>query len=414
MHLILETPLAGAQRLAMPTALLEHAEAGPLIVRVSSRPDGETTIDEGWGNLSSLRGSPLRTLTGADLAAAIGRWADGPVRAHQVSGRAFSAPDGVVTYGVRIGLARGLDAPSPWFILIEAQPFVDGGAAEVARLMAALESAEARLRTLEASRAVAGRFSAQIADLSHELRTPLNGVLAIADVLAARPLPDHDLELAKLIRDSGAAMLALLNRTLRDAREIGETPAGEAPAAAADITSEAFALEPLLDALSGIWSVAARRKGLAFHVSAPDLAGVVVKGDPVRLNQVLTNLLSNAVKFTTEGQVAFRVERTPTPAAPIYRFVVEDTGPGFSPEIRARLFSRGATQANDIDQGAGLGLSLVRRFAEGMGGVVQAQDIATGGARVIVELPMPEIEPPSAATRPQAAGRWSRFLDRRR
>ena len=124
-------------------------------------------------------------------------------------------------------------------------------------------------------------------------------------------------------------MLALLNRTLRDAHEIGGTQIGESPGDAADLAHETFALEPLLKSLSATWSIAARRKSLAFHQPGPDLAGVVVSGDPVRLNQVLTNLLSNAVKFTNEGHIAFRVERAETRSEPLYRFIVEDTGRDF-------------------------------------------------------------------------------------
>lgn len=124
--------------------------------------------------------------------------------------------------------------------------------------------------------------------------------------------------------------------------------------ASADVIHETFALQPLLDSLSGTSAIAAQRRGLAFHPPGSDVAGAVVSGAPVRLNQILTNLLSNAVKFTPQGDIPFRVERKATGDEALYRFTVEDTGPGFSPEIRAKLFSQGATQADEIAAGAGL------------------------------------------------------------
>ncbi|MFN3536960.1 MAG: sensor histidine kinase, partial [Brevundimonas sp.] len=379
MQYILDNPVEGASHVTIPPALIEHAGTAPLVIQAAQAPNGETIIDVAWGSHRSLKGSALRDLVGLDLANAMNVWAKGDVNARRVTGRAFAAPHGQTTHRLRFDLAKGPADSSSWLIVIDVLPSI-GSDERIAQLTTALASAEAQLRVLEASRAIAARFSARIADLSHELRTPLNGVLAVAEVLTERPLPAQDMELAKLIRDSGAAMLALLNRTLRDAQEVSENSVGAASIASDDVVHEAFALQPLLDGLSGAWSITAKRKGLAFHAPGPGFAGAVVSGDPVRLYQVLTNLLSNAVKFTNEGQVSFWVERAETGAQPLYKFIVDDTGPGFPADIRANLFSRGVTQADEIATGAGLGLSLSRRFVEAMGGRLRAHDSRTGGA----------------------------------
>jgi signal transduction histidine kinase/ActR/RegA family two-component response regulator len=234
-----------------------------------------------------------------------------------------------------------------------------------------------------------------LANMSHEIRTPLNGVVAVADMLAQARLPEREHRMAEIIRSSGQSLERLLSDVLDLARvEAGQLTVEAAPFHAGD----------LVRAVAALCRLRADEKGLALRVEiAPELEGWRL-GDAVRVRQVLTNLTSNAVKFTEKGAVVLRGE----PAGPgRLRFTVVDSGVGFGPEVKARLFTRFQQADGSITRrfgGSGLGLAISRQLAQLMDGEVDCESVAGEGSRFWFEAPFAETAAPDALPEADDAG----------
>jgi CheY-like chemotaxis protein len=128
-----------------------------------------------------------------------------------------------------------------------------------------------------------------------------------------------------------------------------------------------------------------------------------VRGDPVRIRQILLNLLGNAIKFTEHGSVGLHVAAL---GATVVRFEVSDTGPGLNDEQKTRLFRRfeqaDGSRTNARYGGSGLGLAISQELAAAMGGRIQVDSTPGKGTRFIVALPLERVSEPMATT-PSAA-----------
>ena len=211
--------------------------------------------------------------------------------------------------------------------------------------------------------------------MSHEMRTPLNGVLGMIGLLERTQLDGAQRAYAENARQSAEHLLGLVNDLLDYARlEAGALEFDLAP----------VDLEGLVRGVAELLSPRAHEKGLeiawAVAASAPDILA-----DEGRLRQVLFNLAGNAVKFTASGAVRIVVERVGgSDQRPLLAFLVDDTGPGVPAEARARIFEEfGHADTSDAvrQDGAGLGLAVVRKLAQAMGGSVQVQDRPNGSDR---------------------------------
>ena len=236
-----------------------------------------------------------------------------------------------------------------------------------------VELRDAVLRAEAATRAK----SEFLANMSHEIRTPLNGVLGLTGVLAQSSLDERQRELVGIITSSAG----LLDRLLSDVLDMARAESGRL-----EMRPEPTVLAPLVRQVAGLIEPNARAKGLSFDVHlAPEAAGAL-EVDAVRLSQILTNLLSNAVKFTASGGVTLEV----TDLGGRRRFTVRDTGIGFGPEAKARLFERFEQADPSITRqfgGAGLGLSISRELAELMGGSLHGEGEPGRGAVFTLEIP---------------------------
>lgn len=209
--------------------------------------------------------------------------------------------------------------------------------------------------------------SAFLANMSHEIRTPLTAIIGLAYLTMRRAEDPRIRKNLSDIHESGNHLLGLVS----DILDLSKLEADKIVLDDVDL-----AIDGVLERVSTMTAARAQAQGLelAFSV-APDVPRQV-RGDPVRLAQVLLNYVSNAIKFTERGEITVRVELERQEAdSALLRFSVTDTGIGVAPEHLGRLF-RPFEQIDNSDTrvhgGSGLGLAICRRLAERMGGVVGA------------------------------------------
>jgi CheY-like chemotaxis protein/two-component sensor histidine kinase len=205
--------------------------------------------------------------------------------------------------------------------------------------------------------------TAFLANMSHELRTPMNAIMALTDLLLRDELAGRQRECLETIRDSSQGLLVLLD----DLLDLSKVEAG-----AMRLDSIDFAPADVLIRLERLLGPRALVKGLRLELTVDPTVPEVLRGDPLRLTQVLTNLVGNSIKFTTQGTVGAHL----TWEAPTLRLEVSDTGIGMTPEQMASLFQP-FTQADASTTrrfgGTGLGLAIVKRLCELHGGDIRVQ-----------------------------------------
>ena len=242
-----------------------------------------------------------------------------------------------------------------------------------AAILAARDEAEAANRAK----------SAFLATMSHEIRTPLNGVIGMAQAMAADQLTPAQQERVAVIRQSGEALLAILN----DVLDLAKIEAGKLELEIAE-----FDLTGLVAGAHGAFTALAERKGLDFNLTVAPEARGRYRSDSTRIRQILYNLISNALKFTDEGEVAVRVDAD----GDGLRIEVSDTGCGMSEEVLGRLFGR--FEQADVSTtrrfgGTGLGLAISRELADLLGASLTADSTPGQGSRFTLRLPLVRLGP---------------------
>lgn len=239
---------------------------------------------------------------------------------------------------------------------------------------AAMEQARQDAETLAAGKS---RF---LANMSHELRTPLNAIMGFSDIMRARmfgPLPDKYSEYGELIHESGGHLLDLINDVLDMSKIEAER---------FQLSREQFDAREAVSAALRLLRVQADGVGVRLRGVIPQEA-LEVDADRRAIKQIVLNLVSNALKFTPKGGA---VTVTAQGYDGVFELVVADTGVGISAEDLERL-GKPYEQAGDPTRrqmGTGLGLSLVRSFAELHGGEMIIESTVGEGTSVTVRLPV--------------------------
>jgi PAS domain S-box-containing protein len=265
----------------------------------------------------------------------------------------------------------------PHWIMGKGKVFADG-AGQPSRMMGVCMDITRRKRGEEAIRESERRKDEFIAMISHELRNPLSAIASASAVLDQVALGDPVATKASgVIRRQTAQLTRIVNDLLDISR----------------ITAGKLALQQAPLDLAGLVDRCVKELGGAHaldrHRREIRLARAMVRGDSVRLEQVVTNLLTNAVKYTpATGTISVEVE--PVGDEAVLR--VRDTGIGIAPDLLPRIFDLFVQSERGLDRrdgGLGVGLSIVRRLVEAHGGRVEARSAGTNlGAELIVRLPL--------------------------
>jgi len=269
-------------------------------------------------------------------------------------------------------------------------------AREFGELAVRLKSARDELeQARDSAVAMSDAKSDFLARMSHEIRTPMNGVLGMTELLRDTALNENQQRFAKTIHESAESLLQIIN----DILDISKIEAGKI-----ELDIAPFNLRNVVEECLELLAETAHSKNLELICAIPVDTHTHVRGDAVRLRQVLMNLVGNAVKFTERGEIAIRVVDSGGPNGK-YRIEVSDTGIGIRSENVARIFEPFSQEDGSTTRrygGTGLGLSISKQLVELMGGEIGVDSIPGQGCvfwftaqlpkdEATTELPQPNL-----------------------
>ena len=221
-----------------------------------------------------------------------------------------------------------------------------------------------------------------LANMSHEIRTPMNGVLGMTEALLHNEAAAGFKHELNVIRDSANMMLKMMDDTLDHAKIAADK---------VKIVPELTVPRKMLTTIKALWVDKAEKNATTLNLKVMDSVPATLIIDPLRYHQCLNNLLSNAIKFTKNGRVDIISTIVERGGKPLFVTAVRDTGIGMTPEQLAGVFTpyQQATDSTTADYGGtGLGMTIVKRLAELMGGKVTAKSEPGKGTTFALSLPL--------------------------
>ncbi|MGO1659532.1 MAG: response regulator [Marinobacter sp.] len=236
-----------------------------------------------------------------------------------------------------------------------------------------------------------------LASVSHELRTPLQSVLGYANLLTDTPLDQEQREYVHTLLNASEGLSAIINDLLDiSSIEAQKLVLGKIP----------FDLRETLNDLVHMLGTRAREKGLALELRIDEELPWALRGDPVRIRQILLNLVTNAIKFTDSGHVLISIEVLGRREGQVrLRLAVEDTGVGINPEDVPLMYEPYMQLGQSFQRqlpGAGLGLTICRQLVGLMDGSLEVESRPGEGSTFWIELTLPTAPESTSRVRPDA------------
>ncbi len=223
---------------------------------------------------------------------------------------------------------------------------------------------EAMMNATRSAQEASNAKSEFLARMSHEIRTPMNGVLGMIDLLLDSTLDSDQTHKLKIAKNSASTLLTIIN----DILDFSRVEAGKL-----ELESIDFNLSHQVETIVQTLAVRSDEKGVELIVDVTAVEQSMVKGDPIRIRQVLTNLINNAIKFTEFGQIVVRARAVKKGDITEVECSVEDSGIGIASESLEHLFDSFSQVDNSTTRnygGSGLGLAISKRLVELMGGEI--------------------------------------------
>lgn len=258
---------------------------------------------------------------------------------------------------------------------------------DVTEIKAKEKSLEESLRSKEIAEEATKAKSAFLANMSHEIRTPMNGIIGLVNLALQTDLTEKQRDYLNKIESSAQGLLVIIN----DILDYSKIEADKMKLETLD-----FNLEEIITHISDITYQNAVQKGLALFFHIDRNVPLLLKGDPLRLQQVLMNLIANAVKFTEKGEVVVRVElsdrfRSGRKDYIHLKFSVKDTGIGLTKKQIGNLFELFTQADSSVTRrygGTGLGLAISRQIVQLMGGKIEVTSEVGKGSTFTFLIPL--------------------------
>ena len=243
---------------------------------------------------------------------------------------------------------------------------------------------------------VANRAKSQfLSTMSHEIRNPLHGIIGMASLLARSRLDAAHMDMVKVIQSSSNGLLAVIG----DVLDLAKIESG-----ALELESRDLEFRRLAEEIQGMFSATVLTKGLNLVVTVNPQVPQLLRGDAVRLRQVLINLVGNAVKFTEHGEIRLAIDAIAFgPEYISIVCVVSDTGPGMPDSYLPQLFkpfSQADASMTRRHGGSGLGLAIAKRLTDLMGGTLTVDTCLGSGSTFRFSVPLGLSGSPPASVDP--------------